>query len=815
MNELEDILNNAPYKDINANYKMQSIEFMEVSFKWTDFNDAELPKLININANNKNYYYRLKQLLTINDNGFINLYELDIYTTFIRQLYNIYTSNPIKLTTTRSQKITPGVMHDDPLIQQNITFNGKWKFGYKPSNSSNYTYNLGSTGVNPVVYAIIRKTQTNNTSYTLVPIMSETNNVTVTKKGASSTVTLPTRRFVFYYDNGDSRSVNALARNTNKVTMSNYGPSYPGAKSKKARLGNNPNITNANFNLKFAEILSSTSGGLENTYCVTNIGVRGSDNYNALRSLVQQYLNIGGTFDISVMAGKGSAYDYRDISKWPNPDSTFWAYWNKGNTSITTLDNIYIEYSFDFTYSANVKYNPYIAGINIKKTDGTILAYSPNPKRYADDYSVSDLKQFYSTFTNGANTDSFDTAIVLQLKSASQQVSGDEVHTVSNSWANIKELLLNSQIVNLVDGLFLGPPITCFTNNYNYETLWDGKTYLTLHMNKDGLPVKDMNFIEYMVEHNNSTSPSGNYTNKFNFLSSYYQNSNALPWWIELYMPKALSGQQFNFIKYLFNEKFNVSSSSITNAVRGLFIYNGTTNLILMNEYDNPKDCIYRLSGPLPFINDTFKQYVSSTINSTNTSYEIQKQNMAFNVANGVLGYLQAGASAAGSALIGNIPGVIQAGMSQMSSITDMIKSGFTMEQQINKIKAHYADKKNISGATVISSLMQDILTQGEWTKFAVPTFVGQKFNPTSETIQSIGEFISLNGFLTNQAIDFASNFNIDGIYLETSPFLISSEGLNKLAADKRFIQQIPLPQFREMVLQFLNRILVIKDINN
>ncbi|MBR2869943.1 MAG: hypothetical protein IKB98_00980 [Clostridia bacterium] len=97
--------------------------------------------------------------------------------------------------------------------------------------------------------------------------------------------------------------------------MSNYGPSYPGAKSKKARLGNNPNITNANFNLKFAEILSSTSGGLENTYCVTNIGVRGSDNYNALRSLVQQYLNIGGTFDISVMAGKGSAYDYRDISK--------------------------------------------------------------------------------------------------------------------------------------------------------------------------------------------------------------------------------------------------------------------------------------------------------------------------------------------------------------------------------------------------------------------------------------------------------------------------------------------------------------------
>ena len=24
-----------------------------------------------------------------------------------------------------------------------------------------------------------------------------------------------------------------------------------------------------------------------------------------------------------------------------------------------------------------------------------------------------------------------------------------------------------------------------------------------------------------------------------------------------------------------------------------------------------------------------------------------------------------------------------------------MIKSGFTMEQQINKIKAHYADKKN------------------------------------------------------------------------------------------------------------------------
>lgn len=814
MNKLEDLINNAPYKDLYLNYKMQSIEFMEVSFKWTDYSNTDDPKFIRIVVDEKPHFYRLKQLLTINDNGFINLYELDIYSTFIRQLYNVYTSDPIRLTTTRSQKITPGVMHDDPLIQQNVTFNGKWKFAYKVANNSKYTYNLGSTGVNPVVYAIIRKTQTNNTSYTLVPIMSETNNVTVTKKGASSTVTLPNRRFVFYYDNGDSRSVNALARNTSKVTMGNYGPGYPGGKTKKARLGNNPNITDANYNLKFAEILDSTSGGLENTYCVTNNGVRGSDNYNALKSLVQQYLNIGGNYTIGIVYGKNSAYNFSTISGWPNTTSTIWGYWNKGNTNISTLDNLFIEYSFDFTYSANVKYNPYCNLISIKKTDGTSLTSLTDPKRYADDLSVSDLKQFYSTFSNGANTDSFDTSIVLILNGASQTVSGDETHTVSNSWANIKELLLNSQIVNLVDGLFLGPPITCFTKNYVYETLWDGKTYLTLHMGKDGLPVEDMDFIEYMAEHDSSTSPSSNYNNSFRFLSTFYRSVNPLPWWIELYLPKVLSGQQFNFIKYLFNEKFNVSSSSISNNERGLFIYNGTTNLILMNEYDNPKDCIYRLSGPLPFINDTFKQYVSSTINSTNTSYEIQKQNMAFNVANGVLGYLQAGASAAGSALIGNIPGVIQAGMSQMGSIIDTIKSGFTMQQQVNKIKAHYADKKNISGATVISSLMQDVLTMGEWTKFAVPTFVGQKFNPTTDTIQSIGEFINLNGFLTNQAIDFASNFNIDGVYLETSPFLLSPEGLSKLASHRHFINKIPYPHFREMVLNFLNRIIVIKDNN-
>ena len=811
MNKLEDLINNAPYKDLYLNYKMQSIEFMEVSFKWTDYSNTDDPKFIRIVVDEKPHFYRLKQLLTINDNGFINLYELDIYSTFIRQLYNVYTSDPIRLTTTRSQKITPGVMHDDPLIQQNVTFNGKWKFATKAYSDSKYTYDLGSTGVNPVVYAIIRKTQTNNTSYTLVPIMSETNNVTVTKKGSPSTVNLPVRDFVFYYDNGDNRSVNALARNTNAICYGASGPTDPGVRTKKARLGNNPNITNANYNLKFAEILDNTSGGLENTYCVRNTGVRGSDNYNAFKSLVQQYLNAGSSYTIGLIKGKGNPETYKHLNEWPNKSSALYGRWSPLIKDITTLDNLFINYTFGTQYAPNVKYLPWINEISVTKSDGSILASLSGPTRYADDYSVSDFSQFYSTWTNGAATDSFDTAIVIRLNKTTTTVSSDETHTVSNSWANIKELLLNSQIVNLVDGLFLGPPITCFTNNYNYESLWDGKTYLTLHMGKDGLPVENMNFFEYMAE-DGSETPDYTYRNIFHFLTNNYRYFHTIPWWIELYLPKALCGQQFNYIKYLFNEKFNVTTTAITNKEKGLFIYNGTTNLILMNEYDNPKDCIYRLSGPLPFINDTFKQYVSSTINTTNTSYEIQKQNMAFNVANGVLGYLQAGASAAGSALIGNIPGVIQAGMSQMGSIIDTIKSGFTMQQQVNKIKAHYADKKNISGATVINSLMQDVLTLKEWYHFNTPTFVGQKFNPTDDTIQSIGEFISLNGFLTNQAIDFASNFNIDGIYIETSPFLISPEGLSKLASHRHFINKIPYPHFREMVLNFLNRILVIKE---
>ncbi|MBR2869771.1 MAG: hypothetical protein IKB98_05920 [Clostridia bacterium] len=142
----------------------------------------------------------------------------------------------------------------------------------------------------------------------------------------------------------------------------------------------------------------------------------------------------------------------------------------------------------------------------------------------------------------------------------------------------------------------------------------------------------------------------------------------------------------------------------------GYFTFNGTTNFIYLNQYDLPKDCIYQCSGPLPFYNDAFKQYVNSTTNSVNTGYEIAKQNQVIDMVGGVFNYVSQGLGAMGAAMSGNIPGALAGVMGAYGSIKDMAVSGVKLQQQKNKIKAHYADQKNIKGATITNSLMTDVL---------------------------------------------------------------------------------------------------------
>lgn len=78
---------------------------------------------------------------------------------------------------------------------------------------------------------------------------------------------------------------------------------------------------------------------------------------------------------------------------------------------------------------------------------------------------------------------------------------------------------------NKVEGLFLGPPITCFEDNFVFENLADGKKYLTLTLNKDGLPVRNFDFKQF-----ESAGNSSYYTNYFDFLNDYIGNYSTMPW---------------------------------------------------------------------------------------------------------------------------------------------------------------------------------------------------------------------------------------------------------------------------------------------
>ena len=778
----------------------------------TIFNNDNIqnPGLITFNLNGYDWYYMPQKIKTIGSNFVVWHCVLDVYTTFIYKLYKAYEASGFKIKTTRSQQITPGALNDDPLVK-NFNFNGKWVYSNTNAPSSKFTYSFGSTGLNPVVYAIINTNTANNSSLTLIPILSKSNTVTITKPGTTSTTSLPRRTFIFTYNGGDSKSVNTLTRNTNQASYGAVGPGDPGARSYTAKLASNPNVS-ADKNLGFLELKNTGDGtGLDGSWiAATNGWGSMSYNYSALRALIQQYYEAGAQMAFGIADGYQSSIDYTNVTKWPQASGTVYGHWYLNAINGATFDKIKVRYSFERAYAPNVKYLPFINSIAIEKTDGSVLT-SWNTIRKQDGQYYSDMSQFYSTWTSGASTQDFNTAIVLILKATNQTSTTTETHQVNNSWTNINNLLLNNYS-NKVQGLFLGPPISCFEDQYVFENLADGRSYLTLTLDKDGLPVRNYDFKEFELVDNTSF-----YMNKFNFLSDkLIPNQGNLPWWLDLYLPKMLCNNKFNFAKYLYNRKLTSKSDmDLVNAVDGYFTFNGTTNFIFLNDYDMPKDCIYQMSGQLPFYNDTFKQYVNSTTNSVNTGYEIAKQNQVIDIVGGVFNYISQGLGAVGAAMTGNVPGALAGVTGAYSSIKDMAVSGVKLQQQKSKIKAHYADKKNVSGASITTSLMTDVLNLVEWYKFSPISFVGLKFIPTTDNLQALGELITINGFLTEQDTVFTSNFIVNGDYIETAPVLFAEEGLNKLINDQTFKNTIPTPYYQDIVFNFLNRVITMKDMDS
>ena len=808
MNSLASLLNNTPSVTKEFKHSMNDLDTLDI----TIFNSDNIPNpgLITFTLNGYKWYYMPQKIKTIGSNYVVWHCVLDIYTTFILQLYQTYAGSGFLIKTTRSQYLTMGVLNDDPLIK-NFNFNGKWGYYGSSAPKGKYIYSWGSSGVNPVVYAVLNTNTANNSSLTLIPILSKSNTVTITKPGTTTSTNLPRREFVFAYNNGDTKSINAIPRNTNAVCYTATGPGDPGVRYKYAKLGGNPNIS-ADINLGFLELKDKGGGtGLDSSWIAnTNGWGNMSYNYSALRNLIDQYAQAGVTAVIGFVCGYGNK-DYTDVTKWPALNDSVYGKWYRTNLNGATFDKIRVKYTFERSYLPNVKYGPHIEHMELQTTDGSSLV-TWSTVRQEDNNYYSDMAQFYSTWTSGAPTQDFNTAILLLLPQVTTSNTTTQTYEVNNSWANINNLLLNNYS-NKVQGLFLGPPVTCFEDQFVFENLADGKKYLTLTMDKDGLPVRNYDFEQFEI-----VGATNNYAEFFDFLNNNLSTTTytGVPWWLELYLPKMLYNSKFNFAKYLFNKKFvSKTNNDLVNKEDGYFTFNGTTNFIYLNEYDMPKDCIFQMSGQLPFYNDAFKQYVNSTTNSVNTGYEIAKQNQIVDAVGGVFNYISQGLGAMGAAMSGNIPGALAGVAGAYGSLKDIGVSVLKLEQQKNKIKAHYADQKNVKGSTITNSLMTDVLNLVEWYKFNPTTFVGLLFTPTIENLQALGELITINGFLTEQDTEFAANFNTTKSYIATAPVLFAEEGLNKLINDQKFKNTIPTPYYQNVVHEFLSRVLTMKDMDD
>ncbi|MBR2505310.1 MAG: hypothetical protein IKB98_10135 [Clostridia bacterium] len=137
MNSLASLLNNTPSVTKEFKHSMNDLDTLDI----TIFNSDNIPNpgLITFTLNGYKWYYMPQKIKTIGSNYVVWHCVLDIYTTFILQLYQTYAGSGFLIKTTRSQYLTMGVLNDDPLIK-NFNFNGKWGYYGSSAPKGKYTY---------------------------------------------------------------------------------------------------------------------------------------------------------------------------------------------------------------------------------------------------------------------------------------------------------------------------------------------------------------------------------------------------------------------------------------------------------------------------------------------------------------------------------------------------------------------------------------------------------------------------------------------------------------------------------------------------
>lgn len=302
---------------------------------------------------------------------------------------------------------------------------------------------------------------------------------------------------------------------------------------------------------------------------------------------------------------------------------------------------------------------------------------------------------------------------------------------IFNSLTNIMQLAKNEKYSNKVLGVY---PII---NVFNLSKIWNitnlsGNDYLTLNIDNNGVKIKKFEIINRLrlnkLSFGNLASPGHRMVYKY-FKCYYFDNeidlSKQLTDWGSVYI-----GDWINFTNSL-----NIKTDN---------------PLIPIDKQ------IMSLPGQQPFTLDTYKNYINANINTVNTGYAIQKQNMEMGLLTGGLGLVGAAANK-------NVLGALN----QSLGMVKTIQSFTNYERQI---KASYADKDNVMGNKLLFGATKDTLWSSLLNELPNEHYDVTILKQLSFSgIMILNQTLLLNGVFNPQYLPLSGfkNSNLDFVYIK------------------------------------------------
>ena len=681
-----------------------------------------------INHLDKDYFYYVSGIEKILSKGYVLNLQLDLYCTYTLNYLENLRNNEKEIQIIRSHLFDDkSIQYDDSLLDsvniqyENVNVN-KTNFNEKEYNNETIYYTdkggISNVDVNANMYYVFKEGINGN--YTFLPVLS--NN-------------LISKVYIPDYEIEETDTYIATCGNCEKISFFRF-------------------LNNKNEDVNERGLITYHNKSL----FTTDISKPPQNNH-----YIKIILNETNNIDYVIR----DAYNNNKAIKWeilkPNYKANGYSHWNtlesflnntcneKNWVDITnkiiygTLPTMFVNDNKWYTLVAGSSYEhvyaSFLRSVEISKFTGYSNAWDGSWElQFNDKVSFYYSYQTYELIKNYFNT-------LFRIKIGNKKYVSDKatITEVYNSIVELDKLKLSSELSNKFLGIFYLPHILDMMDNTRFITLND-KKFLALNLTTEGLFLAPFNICNLSIDKNWNTFNNPNIANKnlFKYLKLNYYNNDFKT--------------QYRYV----NDK-----GTIRLGIGGLLFFTSNGVLITKPDLLSIQEGVITYPYQLPSGVDTYINYINSTKNSSDTSYQIAKQQAIINgVFSGINGLLGIGAGI-GRAATGNpvdiikgAGGAVASGFEGIQSITNSIMS---VQYKENQLRAHYKDKNNSLGNQILESQTQDIMWKYYNYDFGQYNIIEQR-NLTTNSIKALNNVIYLYGEYYPRLAKLNDVWNIEGL---------------------------------------------------